>query len=78
VGNALDTLSPKSDTEKLNGALNKLGRFLKKVGDEDSDYNKVLSGAKKGVDTLKKVGRTYNKIAQWLALPQVPDFFLKE
>ncbi|MCP5102216.1 MAG: hypothetical protein GY950_02500, partial [bacterium] len=78
VGTALDALSPKSDREKLNGALNKLGRFLKKVGDEDSDYNKVLSGAQKGVDTLKKVGRTYNKIAQWLALPQVPDFFLKE
>jgi internalin A len=76
LGDALDALSSKSDKEKLNGPLNKLGRFLKKVGDENSDYYKILKGAKKGIETLQKVGRTYNKIVQWVGLPQVPDAFL--
>ena len=48
------------------------------MGDEKSDLNKILGGAKKGVETLQKVGKTYNKIAQWLALPQVPDLLLKK
>ncbi|MGD2090640.1 MAG: hypothetical protein PVH61_30990 [Candidatus Aminicenantes bacterium] len=77
MGDGLDALSPKSDPKQLNAPLNKLGRFLKKLGDEKSDYSKILKGAKKGVDMFKKVGRTYNKVAQWLALPQEPDVLLK-
>jgi small GTP-binding protein len=77
LGDGLDALSPKSDPKQLNAPINKLGRFLKKLGDDKSDYSKILKGAKKGVETLQKVGRTYNKVAQWLALPQVPDVFLK-
>ena len=76
LGDILDALSPKSNKEKLIGPLNKVGRFLKKVGDEKSDYNKILKGAKKGIETLQKVGRAYNKIVQWVGLPQVPDVFL--
>ena len=78
LGESLDQLSPKSKPAELNAPMNKLGRFLKKLGDEKSDLNKILRGAKKGVDTLQKVGKTYNKIAQWLALPQVPDLLLKK
>ena len=29
-----------------------------------------------GIETAQKVGKTYNKFAQWLALPVVPDLFL--
>jgi hypothetical protein len=61
----------------LTGPLNNLRIFLKKLGDDKSDYSKILRGAKKGVETLQKAGRTYNKVAQWLALPQVPNVFLK-
>jgi len=78
LGESLDQLSPKSKPAELNAPMNKLGRFLKKLGDEKSDLNKILGGAKKGVATLQKVGKTYNKIAQWLALPQVPDLLLKK
>ncbi len=28
------------------------------------------------IEYAKKVGKTYNKFAQWLALPTVPDVFL--
>jgi hypothetical protein len=78
LGDGLDELSAKSKPKELNKPLNKLGRFLEKLGDEKSDYHKVLKGAKKGIETLQKVGRTYNKVAQWLALPQVPDFLVKK
>ena len=73
----LNALSTKTEKEKLTGPLNNLRIFLKKLGDEKSDYSKILKGAKKGVDMFKKVGRTYNQVAQWLALPQVPAAFLK-
>jgi internalin A len=77
LGGDLNALSSKTEKEKLTGPLNNLRIFLKKLGDDKSDYSKILKGAKKGVETLQKVGRTYNKVAQWLALPQVPDVFLK-
>jgi hypothetical protein len=77
LGGDLNALSAKTEKEKLTGPLNNLRIFLKKLGDEKSDYSKILKGAKKGVDMFKKVGRTYNKVAQWLALPQVPDVLLK-
>ena len=77
LGGDLNALSAKTEKEKLTGPLNNLRIFLKKLGDDKSDYSKILKGAKKGVDMFKKVGRTYNKVAQWLALPQVPDVLLK-
>ncbi len=56
--------------------MNKMRRFLEKVADEDSDFHAAVKGAKKGVEMAQKVGKTYNKFAQWLALPQVPELFL--
>ncbi|MCX6583496.1 MAG: leucine-rich repeat domain-containing protein [Candidatus Aminicenantes bacterium] len=73
----LDALTSKSEPEKMNGALNRVWRFLNKLMDKDSEYHKKLSGAKAGLETLQKAGRTYNKVAQWIpGLPVVPDVFL--
>jgi small GTP-binding protein len=76
IQDSLDELSPNSDKEKLVKPLNKLNRFLIKLSDPDSDYNKIIIGTKKGIEYAQKLGRTYNKFAQWLAMPQVPDLFL--
>ncbi len=76
IGDSLDGVGPGSNKEKLNKPLNKLGRLLKDLGDEKSDLNKTVSGAKKAIQAAQKVGRTYNKFAQWLALPQVPDILV--
>ena len=76
IGDSLDELSPNSDKEKLNKPLNKLQRFLKDLNDENSDTHKILSGTKKGIETAQTVAKTYNKFAEWLALPQVPSVFL--
>ena len=77
IGDSLDEVSADSDNEKLVKPLNKLGRFLGKLKDEESDYSKTISGSKNGIEMAQKLGKTYNKFAQWIpALPVVPDLFL--
>jgi internalin A len=76
IQDSLDELSTNSEKEKFIKPLNKLNRFLVKLSDPDSNYNKVIKGTEKGIELAQKLRRTYNKFAQWLAMPQVPDLFL--
>ena len=76
IEDSLDEVSVNTEKEKLNKPLNKLGRFLQKLEDKNSKYHKIVSSTKKGIELAQKLGKTYNKFAQWLALPQVPDLFL--
>ncbi len=78
IGDNLDEVSANTEKEKLIKSFNKLGRFLKKLGDENSDIHKIIKGTKKGIEYTQKLGKTYNNFAQWLALPQVPDMFLEK
>ena len=73
----LDEVTADSKKEEFNKPFNKLGRFLKKLGDENSEINKIIKGTEKGVEIAQKVGRTYNKFLGWIpTLPKVPDFLL--
>ena len=77
IGDSLDEVNADTEKEKLNKPLNKLGRFLNKLDDENSDYCRSISKSKKGIESAQKLGKTYNKFAQWIpALPVVPDLFL--
>lgn len=76
IQDSLDEVSADSEKERLNKPLNKLHRFLVDLSDSNSDYNKVIKGTEKGIEYAQKLGRTYNKFAQWLAMPQVPGLFL--
>ncbi len=76
IEDSLDEVSAEDDKKELKKSLNKLGRFLKKIDDENSDFHKAVKGAKNAIEMAQKVGKIYNKFAQWLALPQVPDLFL--
>jgi len=77
IGGSLDKVSADSENEKLVEPLTKLGRFLGKFGDENSEYSRIISGSKKGIEMAQKLGKNYNKFAQWIpALPIVPDLFL--
>ena len=76
IEDSLDEVSVNTEKEELNKPLNKLGRFLQKLEDKNSKYHKIVSSTKKGIELAQKLGKTYNKFAQWLALPQVPDLFL--
>ena len=54
-----------------------MGRIAKDLGDEDSTLYKTVEGLKRGVDIAQDFAAEYNKVAQWLGLPQVPKPFLK-
>jgi hypothetical protein len=74
----LESLTLKAGEEEMVKPMNKLGSFLRNLGDEDSTLRKIVNGTEKGIALAQKVGKTYNKFAQWLALPQVPEALLGE
>ncbi|PAV12530.1 hypothetical protein ASJ81_05925 [Methanosarcina spelaei] len=76
IQDSFDEINTNSDQKKLIKPLNKLNRFLVKLSDPDSNYSKLITGTEKGIELAQKLGRTYNKFAQWLAMPTVPDLFL--
>ena len=49
---------------------------MQELGDENSKFNRTVKGSKKAVELAQKLGKNYNKFAQWLAMPQVPGSFL--
>ncbi len=54
----------------------KLKRILDEINNEESTLGKAIKATSKTIEAAKKLGKTYNKFAQWLALPQVPDIFV--
>lgn len=76
IKGGFEELSQYSEVEKLTEPLTRLGKFLIKLGDPNSDYNKVIIETQNGIELAQKVCRTYNRFAQWLPIPQVPDLFL--
>lgn len=76
IQDSFDKINTNCDQEKLIEPLNKLNRFLVKLNDPDSNYNKIIKGTEKGIELAQKLGKTYKKFAQWLAMPTVPDLFL--
>jgi hypothetical protein len=54
----------------------RLKRLIEQVNNPESDWNKAISATKKGVSYIQKVGKQYNKIAPWLAIPSIPEQLL--
>ncbi|MCP4149221.1 MAG: hypothetical protein GY757_15850 [bacterium] len=75
---SLDNLLPGSPKETMAGPMNKLFRFLKKLGDENSDYGKLIAGAEKGLEYAQKLGKGFNIVAPFVGLPKIPPFLLKK
>ena len=76
IQDSLDEVGPGDEPSQLKTPLNKLQRFLKKAADKDSEVHRTLKTTKRGLELAQKIGKTYNKFAQWLGLPIVPDVFL--
>ena len=74
VGSALLTLDSCKTKEEITktGALKKIERFLVECADPESKTCKIISGVKHATGIVKQLASKYNKIAQWLALPQIP------
>ncbi|MCP4151896.1 MAG: hypothetical protein GY757_29410, partial [bacterium] len=77
IGNCLDDVHAGSEKDKFTRPMNKLFRFLTDIGDEKSTYGKLVTRPEKGIEYAQKLGKEYNNIAQWLAMPQIPDLLLK-
>jgi len=54
IQDSFDELNPNSDQEKLAKPLNKLNRFLIKLSDPESEYNKIITGTENGHRTMHK------------------------
>lgn len=55
----------------------KIKRLFDQLTDEKSEFNKIINQSKKLKESIQKLGKTYNKIAQWVALPVIPDLLLE-
>jgi hypothetical protein len=60
------------------GIAQRLKRIVEDMGDEGSKLHKTVKGIRNGIGIAQDIAKEYNKIAQWLALPQVPKPFLKK
>ena len=76
----LETVEESTSKKEIRkkGIFKKLGRIVKDLGDEDSNLSKTVKGMKRGVEIAQDIAAEYNKIAQWLGMPQVPTPFLKK
>ena len=72
----LETKAEKNDKEIDSSLKEHVGRFIDYFSDEDSRFNKALKLVSKGKDRLQSLGRLYNNIAPFFALPSVPPVFL--
>ncbi len=74
VSSALTTLDSCNSKEEITktGALKKIERFLTECADPESKTYKLISGVKYATGIVKQLACKYNKLAKWLALPQIP------
>jgi len=77
---SLDEVKDLEDKEavKKKGVIKAVKKFIEDVGDEKSKLNHFIKGSKKLIGKTQDIAKEYNKLAQWLALPQVPTPFLKK
>ena len=68
---SLDSCNTKEEITKT-GALKKIERFLIECADPESKTGKLISDVKYAAGIVKELASKYNKIAKWLALPQIP------
>ncbi len=64
---------PKKELKK---PATRLKRLLDAINEEDSTLNKAVKAGDKTIKGAQKLAKTYNKIAEWLGMPQVPKVFL--
>ena len=78
---AVDLLNEVNETTskeevKRKGIAQKLRRIVEDLGDDKSSLGKAVKGIRNGVKIAQDIGKGYNKIAQWVGLPVVPDLLL--
>jgi small GTP-binding protein len=69
-------ITPTSEQNKINKAMNKLSSFMHELKDENSRFNKIVKRTKRGIELAQKLAETYNRFAQERGLQPVLDLFL--
>lgn len=60
-----------------NVPLKKIKRLFDQLTDEKSEFNSIIKKSKNLKNSIQQLGKSYNKIAQWIGLPVVPDLLLE-
>lgn len=77
--NSLNQLKDVSPEEaRSSSAISKIRRFVKNLDDGNTAIGKMVKTIKNGKDIAQDLAESYNTIAQWFGLPQVPKPFLKK
>ena len=57
--------------------LQKLREFLLRLDDDTTPIGRTVKASKKALSIAKNIAKNYNKVAQWVGLPIVPEVFVK-
>jgi internalin A len=74
--NELEKAASEGKKEIDAGTKSRIGEFIDNLSDENSRINKALKLVSKGADKVQKLGRFYNKVAPYFALPSIPPILL--
>ncbi|CAD0009385.1 leucine-rich repeat domain-containing protein [Flavobacterium salmonis] len=77
----IDTELLNIDMEELESVdkkpFKRIKRLFEQMTNEESSLNEAIKKSKHLKENLQGLGKSYNKFAQWLALPVIPNIFLE-
>ncbi|MFA6136632.1 MAG: hypothetical protein WC667_00965 [Sulfurimonas sp.] len=78
VNNEVHKITKEEDKNKVkeSSALSKIRALVEDANKTGSALNTFLDSVSNGVDTMQKIGKKYNAIAEWCGAPQVPSILL--
>jgi hypothetical protein len=77
IGKGLDPIKNIEKKEDIDpSVMKRLGNFIEHVNEPNSNEGKMISNVKNGINLFQKIGKKYNSVAEWFALPQIPSIFL--
>lgn len=74
LAGSLEAIEKESNPEKVKSspALSKLRRFIDRVKSGNDTVSKAIANIEKGTELVSDVAKTYNRIAVWCGLPNIP------
>ncbi|MBN1349315.1 hypothetical protein JXJ21_07895, partial [candidate division KSB1 bacterium] len=72
----LEQAASEGKKELPEGTKGRIADFIDTLSDENSRINKALKLVSKGADKVQKLGRFYNNVAPYFALPSIPPILL--
>lgn len=79
INNEVHKISNEEDKNKVkkSSGISKIKSMLDDANKTGTSLDTFLNTVSNGLDTLQKIGKNYNSIAEWCGAPQVPSQLLK-